>query len=161
MMLQLDDLDRAIIRLLKEDARLTIAEISDQLNKPESTIHFRIKKLQEKGAIERYTIILGSNLKPKHVAFLVLTVEKPVIEDFLERYLEYITKTLSMLPNVLMVAKSGDDKIIAMVGEDTQERLNEFIEDNIESIPTLKEVLVFPIREFKKGEELVGFLAGI
>ncbi len=160
-MLQLDDLDRAIIRLLKEDARLTIAEISDRLNKPESTIHFRIKKLQEKGAIERYTIILGSSLKPKHIAFLVLKVEKPVIEDFLERYLEYITKTLSMLPNVLMVAKSGDDKIVAIVGEDTQERLDRFIEENIKSIPTLKEVLVFPIREFKKGEELVGFLAGI
>jgi DNA-binding Lrp family transcriptional regulator len=160
-MLHLDDLDRAIIRLLKEDARLTIAEISDRLNKPESTIHFRIKKLQEKGAIERYTIILGSSLKPKHIAFLVLKVEKPVIEDFLERYLEYITKTLSMLPNVLMVAKSGDDKIVAIVGEDTQERLDRFIEENIKSIPTLKEVLVFPIREFKKGEELVGFLAGI
>lgn len=160
-MLQLDDLDRAIIRLLKEDARLTIAEISDRLNKPESTIHFRIKKLQEKGAIERYTIILGNNLKPKHVAFLVLTVEKPVIEDFLERYLEYITKTLSMLPNILMVAKSGEDKIVAVVGEDTQEGLDRFIEENIKSIPTLKEVLVFPIREFKKGEELVGFLAGI
>lgn len=160
-MLQLDDLDRAIIRLLKEDARLTIAEISDRLNKPESTIHFRIKKLQEKGAIERYTIILGNNLKPKHVAFLVLTVEKPVIEDFLERYLEYITKTLSMLPNILMVAKSGDDRIVAVVGEDTQEGLDRFIEENVKSIPTLKEVLVFPIREFKKGEELVGFLAGI
>lgn len=160
-MLQLDDLDRAILKLLKEDARLTISEISEKLNKPESTIHFRIRKLQERGVIERYTIIIGEDLRPKHVAFLILRVEKPIIEDFLERYLEYITKTLSMLPNVLMVAKSEEDKIIALVGEETQEKLNKFIEDNIRSIPTLKEVLVFPIRSFKKGEEIIGFLAGI
>ncbi|WP_193385910.1 Lrp/AsnC family transcriptional regulator [Thermococcus sp. SY098] len=159
--LQLDDLDRAILKLLKEDARLTISEISEKLNKPESTIHFRIKKLQERGIIGRYTIILGETLRPKHIAFLILRVEKPVIEDFLERYLEYITKTLAMLPNVLMVAKSEEDKIIALVGDETQEKLEKFIEDNIKTIPTLKEVLVFPVRTFKKGGEIIGFLAGI
>lgn len=160
-MLQLDDLDRAIIRLLKDDARLTISEISSNLGKPESTIHFRIKKLQEKGIIDKYTIILGKPVKPKVAAFLMLTVEKPVIEDFLERYLEYITKTLSMLPNVLMVAKSGEDRIVALVGEESQESLDRFIEDNIKTIPTLKEIKVLPIREFKKGEDLIGFLAEI
>lgn len=160
-MLKLDDLDREIIKLLKEDARLTISEISSKLGKPESTIHFRIKKLQERGVIEKYTIILGDEVKPKYMAFLVLRVEKPVIEDFLERYLEYITKTLSMLPNVLAVAKSKEDYIVALVGEETQEKLESFIEDNIKTIPTLKEVLILPVREFKKGKDLIGFLAEI
>ncbi|AEH24623.1 Lrp/AsnC family transcriptional regulator [Pyrococcus yayanosii] len=159
--IQLDDLDRAILKLLKEDARLTIAEISSRLNKPESTVHFRIKKLQEKGVIEKYTIILGDPLKPKHLALVVLEVERPIIEDFLERYVEYITKTLSMLPNVLLVAKSGDDKIVALVGDESKEKLTEFIEDNIKTIPTLRNAIVLPLSEFKKGNDIAGFLAEV
>ncbi|AEC52452.1 hypothetical protein PNA2_1537 [Pyrococcus sp. NA2] len=157
----LDDLDRAILKLLKKDARLTIAEISNQLKKPESTIHFRIKKLQEKGIIEKYTIILGEPIKPKELALVVLEVDKPIIEDFLDRYMEYVTKTLSGFQEVLFVAKSGKEKIIALVGGENKENLFKFIEENIESIPTLRSVTVLPISEIKKGEELAGFLAGV
>ncbi|AMM53465.1 Lrp/AsnC family transcriptional regulator [Pyrococcus kukulkanii] len=159
--IQLDDLDRAILRLLKSDARLTIAEISNKIGKPESTVHFRIKKLQEKGIIDKYTIILGEPLKPKHLAFIILEVGRPIIEDFLERYVEYITKTLSALPGVLFVAKSGPDKIIALVGKNDKEELLKFIEDNIKSIPTLKNVVVLPVSEIRKGEDIAGFLAEV
>ncbi|WP_461864230.1 Lrp/AsnC family transcriptional regulator [Thermococcus sp.] len=160
-MVQLDDLDRAILRLLKKDARLTISEIGEKLRKPESTIHFRIKKLQERGIIGRYTIVVGKDLQPKKAAFVIVRVKTPVIEDFLERYLEYITRTLAMLPNVLMVSKSGEDTILVLVGEETEEKLNRFIEENINALPTLKEVVVLPIREFKKGSDIIGFLAGV
>ncbi|AAL80988.1 transcriptional regulator [Pyrococcus furiosus DSM 3638] len=159
--IHLDDLDRNILRLLKKDARLTISELSEQLKKPESTIHFRIKKLQERGVIERYTIILGEQLKPKHLALIVLEVGKPVIEDFLERYISYISSTLSALPGVLFVAKSGEDKIIALVGKNNKDELVKFIEENITSIPNLKHIQIFPITEIKKGEDLTGFLAEV
>ncbi|GAB6102275.1 Lrp/AsnC family transcriptional regulator [Thermococcus atlanticus] len=160
-MVQLDDLDRAILRLLKEDARLTISEIGEKLKKPESTIHFRIKKLQERGIIGRYTIVVGKDLQPNETAFVIVRVKTPVIEDFLERYLEYITRTLAMLPNVLMVSKSGDDTILVLVGEENEEKLNRFIEENINALPTLREVTVLPVREFKKGSDIIGFLAGV
>ena len=160
-MVQLDDLDRAILRLLKEDARLTISEIGEKLKKPESTIHFRIKKLQERGIIGRYTIVVGKDLQPNETAFVIVRVKTPVIEDFLERYLEYITRTLAMLPNVLMVSKSGDDTILVLVGEENEEKLNRFIEENINALPTLREVVVLPVREFKKGSDIIGFLAGV
>ncbi|AFK22624.1 Lrp/AsnC family transcriptional regulator [Pyrococcus sp. ST04] len=159
--IQLDDLDRAILKLLKGDARLTIAEISNKLGKPESTVHFRIKKLQERGIIGKYTIILGEPLKPKYLAFIILEVGRPIIEDFLERYVEYITKTLSALPGVLFVAKSGSDKIIALVGKNEKDELMRFIEDNIKSIPTLKNVIVLPISEIQKGDDVAGFLAEV
>ncbi|CAB49877.1 Lrp/AsnC family transcriptional regulator [Pyrococcus abyssi] len=157
----LDDLDRAILKLLKKDARLTIAEISNQLKKPESTVHFRIKKLQERGIIEKYTIIVGEPIKPRKLALVVLEIDMPIIEDFLERYIEYVTKTLSGFSEVLFVAKSGKEKIVALVGGESEESLLKFIEDNIESIPTLRNVMVFPISEIKKGDEIAGFLAEV
>ncbi|AJC72224.1 transcriptional regulator [Thermococcus guaymasensis DSM 11113] len=160
-MMQLDDLDRAILRLLKKDARLTISEIAEELGRPESTIHFRIKKLIERGVIDHYTILLGPELRPKKTALVILQVETPIIEDFLERYVNHIMRTLSMLPNVLFVAKSGKDTVIALLGDETEEKLNAFIEENIKTLPTLKSVNVYPLDDVKKGEELVGFLVEV
>ncbi|ACS33612.1 Lrp/AsnC family transcriptional regulator [Thermococcus gammatolerans] len=160
-MIQLDDLDRAILRLLKKDARLTISEIAEALNRPESTVHFRIKKLIERGVIDHYTILLGPELRPKRTALVILQVETPIIEDFLERYVNHIMKTLSMLPNVLLVAKSGRDTVIALLGDENEEKLNAFIDENIRTLPTLKSVNVYPVDDVKKGEELVGFLVEV
>ncbi|WP_297498728.1 Lrp/AsnC family transcriptional regulator [Thermococcus sp.] len=160
-MIQLDDLDRAILRLLKEDARLTISEIAERLKRPESTVHFRIKKLLEKGVIERYTIILGESLQPKAVALVYLEAETPIIEDFLEKYISYITRTLSILPNVLMVARSGKNGVVALVGEDNESKLNKFIDETIRTLPTIKRIEVIPINEFAKGHDLVGFLVRV
>ncbi|AFL96231.1 transcription regulator, AsnC family 5 [Thermococcus cleftensis] len=160
-MVQLDDLDRAILRILKEDARLTISEIAERLNRPESTIHFRIKKLQEKGIIDRYTIVLGKDLQPKALAVVYIQAETPIIEDFLERYILHIMKTLSLLPNVLAVARSGRDGVIALIGEESQEKLNRFVDETIKVLPTLKRVEVLPITDITKGNGIVGFLVDV
>ena len=160
-MVQLDDLDREILRLLKEDARLTISEIADRLNRPESTIHFRIKKLQERNFIEKYTIVLGEKLRPKTLAVVYVQAETPIIEDFLERYIQYLTKTLSMLPNVLAVARSGKDGVIAIIGGDDPEHIERFVDETIRVLPTLKRVEVFPMDGFAKGDGLAGFLVGV
>ncbi|ASJ09196.1 transcriptional regulator [Thermococcus siculi] len=160
-MVQLDDLDRAILRILKEDARLTISEIAERLNRPESTIHFRIKKLQERNIIDKYTIVLGKDLQPKALALVYIQAETPIIEDFLERYIQHIMKTLSLLPNVLAVARSGKDGVIALIGEDSPEKLNRFVDETIRVLPTLKRVEVMHIDEFSKGEGLLGFLVSV
>ncbi len=160
-MAQLDDLDRAILRLLKEDARLTISEIAEKLGRPESTIHFRIKKLQEKNVIERYTIILGEEFRPKSLGVLYLQARTPVIEDFLEKYIAHIVKTLAMLPNVLMVARSGLDGIIALIGGESWDRVEGFVRETIEVLPGLERVELFPVDGFEKGAGITGFLVDV
>ncbi len=160
-MAQLDDLDRAILRLLKEDARLTISEIAERLGRPESTIHFRIKKLQEKNVIERYTIVLGKDLRPKALGILYIQARTPVIEDFLQKYIAHIVKTLAMLPNVLMVARSGGDGIIALIGGDNWEKVQDFVKETVEVLPGLERVELFPVDSFEKGAGIVGFLVDV
>ncbi|MBX3070302.1 MAG: Lrp/AsnC family transcriptional regulator [Thermomicrobiales bacterium] len=44
--------DRAIIRLLQQNARASFAELSRQTNIPESTVRRRMERLQELGVIE-------------------------------------------------------------------------------------------------------------
>jgi len=160
-MAQLDDLDRAILRLLKEDARLTISEIAEKLGRPESTIHFRIKKLQEKNVIERYTIVLGEDFRPKALGIVYIQARTPVIEDFLEKYITHILKTLAMIPNVLLVARSGADGIIALIGGENWDKVQNFVRETVEVLPGLEKVELFPIDDFEKGAGIVGFLVDV
>lgn len=49
---RLDDLDLAILKILQEDCRKNIGEISEILRIPKSTVHYRINRLEKLGFIE-------------------------------------------------------------------------------------------------------------
>ncbi len=56
---QLDDKDTLILELLIEDARASTKSIADRLNIPRVTVHDRIKRLQERGIIDKFTVKLS------------------------------------------------------------------------------------------------------
>nr|MBC8517803.1 Lrp/AsnC family transcriptional regulator [Euryarchaeota archaeon] len=53
---QLDDKDTQILELLIEDARASTKSIADRLNMPRVTVHDRIKRLQDRGIIDKFTV---------------------------------------------------------------------------------------------------------
>ena len=55
----LDDKDTAIVELLIHDARASTKSIADRLAIPRVTVHDRIKRLQDKGIIEKFTLSLS------------------------------------------------------------------------------------------------------
>lgn len=50
----LDETDLGILKVLQEDSRTPLEKIADELRTPKSTIHYRIKRLEEEGIIEGY-----------------------------------------------------------------------------------------------------------
>jgi Lrp/AsnC family leucine-responsive transcriptional regulator len=52
------DTDSKIITLLEENAALTNREIGEKLKLPTTTVHNRIKKLEENGVIKKYKAVL-------------------------------------------------------------------------------------------------------
>ena len=50
--ISLDKVDLEILKLLQEDCRLSISSIASKLGLPKSTVHYRIKRLEEAGVIE-------------------------------------------------------------------------------------------------------------
>ena len=62
--ISLDDKDLAILRLLQENARITVKEISDQIHLSTTPVHERIKRLEAGGVIKQYaTLIDGTKVK--------------------------------------------------------------------------------------------------
>ena len=56
---QLDDLDRRLLGHLQHDARMTIVELAHRLNLSAPGLQKRIRKLEQRGVIERYATLVN------------------------------------------------------------------------------------------------------
>jgi transcriptional regulator, AsnC family len=87
--MELDETDRAILRILQEDARTPFSEVARRIDMSSATVHDRVNRMEEAGVIEGY----HAAVDPKAVgygvsAFVGLRVEQGREEDALERLRE-------------------------------------------------------------------------
>jgi Lrp/AsnC family transcriptional regulator, leucine-responsive regulatory protein len=60
----LDEKDRAILRLLQQNARITVKEIAEKVHLSTTPVHERVKRLEESGVIKQYiTLVDYSKVK--------------------------------------------------------------------------------------------------
>ena len=60
----LDNKDLAILRLLQQNARITVKEISEKIHLSTTPVHERIKRMEESGVIKQYaTLVDHSKVK--------------------------------------------------------------------------------------------------
>ena len=64
----MDEIDRVILELLEKNCRMSFNEMAQILGKTEATVRRRVKKLSENGTIEKFTIEIKLNNKPKTYA---------------------------------------------------------------------------------------------
>ena len=53
-----DSVDLEILKLLQQNARITVKEISDKVHLSTTPVHERIKRLEEQGVIKQYAAII-------------------------------------------------------------------------------------------------------
>ncbi|ADM28390.1 transcriptional regulator, AsnC family [Ignisphaera aggregans DSM 17230] len=95
-MVELDEIDILILRLVIHDCSLSVREISRLLQKSPTTIAKKIQRLRDSGVIERCEAILDyKKLGYNIMALILINVEGAHIED--------VEKMLSSEPNVRAV----------------------------------------------------------
>jgi len=55
---ELDEKDRAILRLLQQNARMTVKEIAEAVHLSPTPVHERIRRLESSGIIRQYAALL-------------------------------------------------------------------------------------------------------
>jgi len=123
--MELDETDRAILRILQEDARTPFSEVARRIDMSSATVHDRVGRMEDAGVIEGY----HAEIDPKAVgygvsAFVGLRVEQGREEDTLDR--------LQDLDDVREIhLTTGEwDVILRVVVEDT-DRLRELMFERI------------------------------
>ena len=57
----LDTKDMSILKLLQENARVTVKEISEKIHLSTTPVHERIKRMEESGVIKQYVTLVDPN----------------------------------------------------------------------------------------------------
>ena len=132
-MLQLDDLDLAILAALEENARISVSELARRLSAPGSTIRDRIRGLEEEGVILGYTARidaakLGLGIK---AILQVARDERFSLEDFYHELAELPAATRVQL------VTGETDELITVYAADVA-HLKEIIYDVVGALPGVR-----------------------
>jgi Lrp/AsnC family transcriptional regulator for asnA, asnC and gidA len=132
-MVMIDEKDKVIVEMLRENARVSYSEIARKLGISEVAVMKRVKKLEASGVIKKYTVIVdykklgynmvsitGLDVLPEHLF--------TVIEELKSKnYVEFLAIT------------SGDHGIIVKIIAKDNEELTR-IHREIESLPGVHHV---------------------
>ena len=84
----IDDLDRAIIGLLKVEGRMSFTEVAKRLNLPEATARYRVQKLLQSKILRVNATLNPEYLGTPHVMIVQLFVENGKIDSVAEALAE-------------------------------------------------------------------------
>ena len=126
----IDDKDEAILRLLEQDSRASTQAIADSLSLPRVTVHDRIRRLKDKGVIEKFTIsrdarAVGLNLR----SFILVKCERSNVDR------RTVAEKMCEFPFVVRVSiVTGEWDLLVEVVASSMDGLGDVILDDISSI---------------------------
>ncbi len=83
--MHLDDSDRRLLDLLREDARRPVTDLARQLGLARTTVQARIERLENTGAIAGYTLKSSAATRPALRATILISVEPRSTPAVLDR----------------------------------------------------------------------------
>ena len=115
----LDDMDRAILRVLQRQGRMTHAELSERVHLSPSACHRRVQRLEQAGVIRDYVALLN----PRSVARVTTVFVEIKLLAQADETLDAFEKAVARVPDVLechLMAGTADYllKVVARDSED-------------------------------------------
>lgn len=144
----LDDVDKALLRELKNNARLPIAELAARIRVSESTAHRRLRALIDAHVITRFTVETTQGAGREGVEALVKIRLQPTARSGLDVFYDFL-RGLASVSHVYFLA-GGDDFVVHVRGEDARE-LRHFVSEVISSRPEVAETNTSLIFEHGEG----------
>ena len=115
----MDDLDKALLRILKDNARESFVKMADVLGTSEGTIRARVKRLTDEGIVRKFTIqTAGSNVK----ALIEIRIETNVVTSNVSQQIQQ----WDGVERVLEV--TGEHDIVVFVDVASTTELNDIVE---------------------------------
>jgi Lrp/AsnC family transcriptional regulator, leucine-responsive regulatory protein len=133
--MSLDEKDLVILKILKENSKLTSSQISKETRIPITTIHNRIKKLENSSIIKKYTVKINYEKigKPLKAYILVTANQHPLNNKKISQ--EEIGKKIKMVEDVDYVdIITGVSDLIVQIRASTMKELNNFITEKLRNV---------------------------
>lgn len=92
----MDDLDRQILSLLRQDSRLAISRLATMIGTSRATARTRVERLYDEGVISRFTIELGLKARNASVRAIVQV-------EVRGKHADQVTEQLLAMDDILAV----------------------------------------------------------
>lgn len=131
----LDAIDRRILRMLQQNARLTTAQVSEGVGLSTTPCWNRIRRLEAEGFIDGYVALLNhEKLGLRDIALVEVTLDRHD-EDILEKF----GKQLADLPEVLEAYLiTGDYDYLIKVAVSGTSGYERFLREKLYRIPGIR-----------------------
>lgn len=135
--MQLDRKDRAVLKALQRDSRLTMQQLASLTGMSSSACWRRVKRLEEAGVIDRYAAILN----PRKAGFSLTSMTLVSLARHEEKNVETFVKEVARHPEVLeCFATSGEADFHLRVVVEDMEAYNRFLDEFIFKLPGVSQV---------------------
>lgn len=138
----LDDIDRQLIALLQDNARLSTVALAKAVGLSRSTVQERLQRLESGGVIAQYTVRLGSGGDPLQAWLLIRYADGFSCDD--------VMPLLTQLPQVRFChSVAGEIDLMVLVQAPTPGALADLREavmsmkgvDDVTTVPVLRTML--------------------
>jgi len=144
----MDNIDRAILKILSENAKLGTKEIANQIGLTITPTYERVRRLERTGVITGYTVRLNKKKIGKNLQVFCQVSLK-------EHNLELLKKFEDQVVNLPQVSDcyhiAGDHDYALMIEVLDMDEYEEFLREHLATIPSIAHVQSsFVMREIKK-----------
>ncbi|WP_207493155.1 Lrp/AsnC family transcriptional regulator [Aridibaculum aurantiacum] len=143
--ISLDEKDLSILRLLQENARITVKEISEKVHLSTTPVHERIKRMEESGVIKQYATLVDYAKVKKGLMVICYVSLKQHSKNAGDKFI----KTIQQLDEVIECYNiSGEfDFMLKVVAEDMNAYYNFHVNklSSIENMGNVQSVFVMGV----------------
>jgi len=128
----MDSIDKQILEILQENSKTSNAKLAEQVGMAPSTTLERVRKLEEKGYIQRYTAVLDQEKLGYNMLVSILVTLAAHQKEALHKFVDYVVK----LPEVLecYTVTGRFDYMLKVIVRDKND-LERIIREEIMQIP--------------------------
>ncbi len=140
--MKLDKKDKAILMQLQEDAKQSSRDLSKKLGMPATTIHERIKKMENEGVIKGYHVAIDPEKVGLPTTALVLVRRMPKVSTGKKVFYKRIGDLVAKLPEVQEAhVVTGEYDMVLKVRGGNDKEVGAYIVDKIWNLPEVERTL--------------------
>lgn len=138
----LDEIDRQLIALLQDNARLPLVAIAKSVGLSRSAVQERLQRLERAGVIEKYTVRVGAAGQRKLQAWLFLSHSDGFSCDD-------VMPILHGMPEVMFCQSvAGDVDLMVLVQTDSAAELAQ-LRERVVAVKGIDDVTTIPVLDVK------------
>ena len=144
--LDLDEVDRTILRSLRDNARISLQDISRRSGVSDATIQFRLRRMKAAGVIERFTIAASPAATGYTVTAIIL------VQTDGDRHDQTLGELIKVPEITEVYGILGEYDLFLKVWCRSLEEFKVIINDSIRSLPGIEDLHEIIVMERAKEE---------